>query len=25
MVDKTYHENLSLERVDEILDALVGK
>jgi hypothetical protein len=24
-VDKTYHENLSLERVDEILDALVGK
>lgn len=25
MVDKTYHENLTLEQVDSILDDLVGK
>lgn len=25
MVDKTYHENLTLEQVDRILDDLVGK
>lgn len=25
MVDKTYHENLTLEQVDNILDDLVGK
>jgi len=25
MVDKTYHENLTLEQVDNILDGLVGK
>jgi NADH-quinone oxidoreductase subunit E len=25
LIDKTYYENLTLERVDEILDSLVGK